>query len=206
MFPGVQENVKEWTPTFPSELPFWELESWWTLEFSKGNYRGSKCIGLKSFLYHWKNIGTQMSKMSSHDSFEYLKHKLLPKKRLEVKLAIWLSTTKSRENRLNFLECKWHVINRWKTINENYNFALDSPQSDVYTESYRPSKSWEFQFKEFLDSNLGVPGQNDICVLTMWPNIENTIRGKVVVSPKFGPWWILWVRVCKWLICAPNML
>jgi hypothetical protein len=26
----------------------------------------------------------------------------------------------------------------------------------------------------------------------------------VVVSPKSGPWWILWVRVCPWLVCAPK--
>jgi hypothetical protein len=27
-------------PTFPSELPLWELESQWTLEYLKGNFRG----------------------------------------------------------------------------------------------------------------------------------------------------------------------
>jgi hypothetical protein len=26
---GVWESVREWTPTFPSELPLWELEFWW---------------------------------------------------------------------------------------------------------------------------------------------------------------------------------
>jgi hypothetical protein len=25
-----------------------------------------------------------------------------------------------------------------------------------------------------------------------------------VDSPKFGPWWVLWVRVCLWLIRAPK--
>jgi hypothetical protein len=38
-----------------------------------------------------------MSKMGSHDPFRHLKHKLWPKERAEVKLAIWLPTTKSRE-------------------------------------------------------------------------------------------------------------
>jgi hypothetical protein len=32
--------------------------------------------------------------------------------------------------------------------------------------------------------NLGVLGQNDIWVLALWPGTENTIRGKVMVSPK----------------------
>jgi hypothetical protein len=36
--------------------------------------------------------------MGSHDSFGHLKHKLWPKERLGVKLAIWLPTIKSRES------------------------------------------------------------------------------------------------------------
>jgi len=26
--------------TLPSELPFWELESWWTSEFLESNFKG----------------------------------------------------------------------------------------------------------------------------------------------------------------------
>jgi hypothetical protein len=29
-------------------------------------------------------------------------------------------------------------------------------------------------------------------------------KGKVVASPKFGPWWVLWVYVCPWFIHAPK--
>jgi hypothetical protein len=39
-----------------------------------------------------------MSKMGSHDPFGHLKHKLWPKERPGIKLAIWLSTTKSWES------------------------------------------------------------------------------------------------------------
>jgi hypothetical protein len=39
-----------------------------------------------------------MSKMGSHDPFGHLKHKLWPKERPIVKLAIWLLTTKSWES------------------------------------------------------------------------------------------------------------
>jgi hypothetical protein len=34
MMSRVWENVKEWTPTLPSELPLWELESKWTSKSS----------------------------------------------------------------------------------------------------------------------------------------------------------------------------
>jgi hypothetical protein len=48
----------------------------------------------------------------------------------------------------------------------------------------------------------------------LWQGIENTIRGKVVVSPKFRLWWILWVYVCSWFVfkakvpqpCITNLL
>jgi hypothetical protein len=58
----------------------------------------SKPIGLKSSLYHWKALGTQMSKVGSHDPFGHLKHKLWPKEGPIVKLAVWLPTTKSQES------------------------------------------------------------------------------------------------------------
>jgi hypothetical protein len=38
----------------------------------------------------------------------------------------------------------------------------------------------------------------------MWPCIEYNIRGKLVVCPKSGPWWVLWVCVCPWLVYAPK--
>ncbi len=40
MFLGVQESVREWTFTLPSELSFWELESWWTPKFLESDCRG----------------------------------------------------------------------------------------------------------------------------------------------------------------------
>ncbi len=59
--------------------------------------KGSKPNTLRSSLYHWKAIETQMSEMGSHDPFGHLKHKLWPKEGLGVKLAVWLPTTKSWE-------------------------------------------------------------------------------------------------------------
>ncbi len=51
---------------------------------------------------------------------------------------------------------------------------------------------------------FGSPRQNDIWVLVPWPGTKYTIKGKVVVSPKFEPWWVLWVRVCSWFVYAPK--
>jgi len=40
LFSGVWENVREWTSTFPSKLPLWELESRQTSKFSESDYKG----------------------------------------------------------------------------------------------------------------------------------------------------------------------
>jgi hypothetical protein len=81
-----------------------------------------------------------------------------------------------------------------------------SLQLEVYTQNYGPPKSLEFQFWEFRDSHLGVSRQNDIWVLVPWLGTKYTIWGKVVVSPKSGPWWVLWVCVCSWFVHEPKML
>jgi hypothetical protein len=64
---------------------------------------------------------------------------------------------------------------------------------DIWNTSYGPTKSRESQFWEFQDSHLGVLGQNSIWMLVSWPITKYTIRGKVMVSPKSRPWWVLWV-------------
>jgi hypothetical protein len=48
----------------------------------------AKPLTLRSCLYHWKAIEVYLSKMGSHDPFGHLQHKLWPKERLGVKLAI----------------------------------------------------------------------------------------------------------------------
>jgi hypothetical protein len=171
-------------------------------------YQRSKLIGWKSFLYHWKVLGTYMFKMGSHDPFGYLKQKLWSKERSGVKLPIWLRSLKV-DNRPYFLACRWRATYRWKDVEKGYNFATNLTSiGGLHTKLWNPkiakipiSKFWEFQ-----DSHLGVPGQNDIWVLAPWLSTKNIIRWKVVASPKSGPWWVLWVYVCLWFVHAPEVL
>jgi hypothetical protein len=39
--------MKEWTFTFPSELPFWELKSQWTPEPLESDYKGQNSLDWK---------------------------------------------------------------------------------------------------------------------------------------------------------------
>jgi hypothetical protein len=81
-----------------------------------------------------------------------------------------------------------------------------SSQSEVWTKSYELTKSWESKPGQFWDSSLGVPGQKTIRMCVSWGNAENTIWGKVVASPESGPWWVLWVQSCPWLVIALSVL
>jgi hypothetical protein len=168
-----------------------------------------------------------MSKMGLHDPFRYLKHKLWSKKGSRVRLVIWLPTTKSQESpRFPYVQvvCNTLLESSWQGL-----YLLQTSfQSEVYTQSYGPpklqtSELWKFRTKWHLGANpMARPphkvmgpqscrsssyedfGQNDIWVLVPWPDTEYIIRGKVVASPKFGPWWVLWVCVCPWLVHAPK--
>jgi hypothetical protein len=81
---GNEPHTPKWAPTLGVRL---SIDFRWTFESSKGNYRGSKVIGLKIFLYHWKALRTYMFKMGSHDPFGDLKHKLWPKEGVGNQIA-----------------------------------------------------------------------------------------------------------------------
>jgi hypothetical protein len=64
-----------------------------------------------------------MSKMGSHDPFEYLKHKLWQKKGHESKYQFDSRPLKVK-NRLDLLMCRLYATYHWKDLDEGYNFAI----------------------------------------------------------------------------------
>jgi hypothetical protein len=137
-----------------------------------------------------------MSKMGSHVSFGNLKHKL------------WLregSGPLKVRNWPDFLVCRWHATCRWKDLDKGYNFASDFISIGGLQRKLWPPKLRESQIWEFRDSHLGVPGQNAIWMWASWRGTKYIIRGKVVASPKFESWSVLWVWVCPWFVLAPKV-
>jgi len=138
-----------------------------------------------------------MFKMGFHVPFEYLKHKLWSIEGSRVKLSIWLLTIKSWESPwfiyVNVLfqitlKSSWRELQLSFTPHLNRRFA----QKIMGFQSYK-----SLNFGNFGIPNLGVLRQNDIWVLAPWPSIKNTIMGKVMVTFKSRPWWVLWVHVCS---------
>jgi hypothetical protein len=137
-----------------------------------------------------------MSKMSPHDPFNHLKHKLWPKEGLGVKLPIWLPNTKSQKSPWFIcmqvachipLESSWGGLKLWFISHFNWR----STQEIMSLQSCKNPN-----FGNFEIPNLGVLKQNDIWVHASWPCIKNTIKGKMMASPKSRWWWVLWICVC----------
>jgi hypothetical protein len=147
-----------------------------------------------------------MSKMSSHDPFRHLKHKLWPKERSGVKLAVWLPTTKSHENQHNLLACNWRATYHWKALDKGHKFSLDLISiAGLHTKLWNP-KFVEVPTLGISGLPFGSPRTKCHLVVGLMERHKIYYRGKVVASPKSGPCWVLWVQVCMWLVLAPKTL
>jgi hypothetical protein len=116
---SVSESVREWTHTLPSGFSTLGVGIPMESQIFKEWFEGSKFIGLKFSLCHWKSLETKMSKMGSHDPFEYLEHKLWPKERSGVKVPIWLLTTRNQEllwNRSVRVACHISLESSWREL------------------------------------------------------------------------------------------
>jgi len=104
------------------------------------------------------------------------------------------------KNQLDFLACRSHATYCWKDLDKGYKFVLDLISiRGLHTKLWGPKV-------------IGVPtlaisglpfGSFEIkCNLNVGLMERNRVYykregGKVVASPKFGPWWILWIRIAR---------
>jgi hypothetical protein len=151
-----------------------------------------------------------MSKLGSHDRFGHLKHKLWPKERSGVKLAIWLPTTKIWEStRFPFLqvECDMVLESSWRGLQLWFWFHCNrrSTHKVMRAQSRRSPNVGNFGTL-IWDSHLEVPGQKTIWMWASQRGVKYTIWGKVVASPESGPWWVLWIWGRAWFVLASKVL
>jgi hypothetical protein len=128
MLLGVQESVREQTPTFPSELPLWQFESQWIFESSKGNCMGQNSLDWQvpfiignllelrclkwARMTHLDTSNTSYGQMKGQESnCQFNSRRQFDSWPLKV------------ENRPNFLAWRWHATYLWKDFKEGYNFA-----------------------------------------------------------------------------------
>jgi hypothetical protein len=122
-----------------------------------------------------------MSKVGLHDSFGYLKHKLWPKERSGVKLAIWLPTTKSQESSwFPYVKVACHIL--LKISWQGLQLCL------------RPHFNWMFAHKVMGFQNWGNSNFGDFETTTWNPRTKwNLSVGLVAMHRKYykgGRWWL----------------
>jgi hypothetical protein len=135
--------------------------------------------------------------MGSHRPFGHLKHKLWSKERSRVNQ--FDSRPLKVKNWPDFLVCRRCATYCWKALDEAYNFA-----SNLIVIGGLHAKLWAPKVGGILAVGisglpLGSPRTKGHLDVAPWRGAKYIIRGKVVASPKSGPWWVLWIWVARGL-------
>jgi hypothetical protein len=123
---GTQEcgRVWDWTLTLPSELPCWELESWWTPKTSKSGCKGQNPSPWIFLYIIGKLLKRRCPKWAHMTHLDISNTNYGQNKSQESNWQFDSQPWKVR-NRLDSLACRWRVTCRWKAFDEGYNFNLN---------------------------------------------------------------------------------
>jgi hypothetical protein len=146
-----------------------------------------------------------MSKMGSHCSFEHLKHKLWPKERPGVKVAVWLLTTKFGNQPLfdiRFESATWS----WKALDESYNFALDRVAIGLCSQEIWASKVLGLQPGTISGLQLESLGKNNHLDVVSAASCRVYYKGEGGGFPQVWAVVSLVCPCCLWLVLVPRVL
>jgi hypothetical protein len=149
-----------------------------------------------------------MSKMGSHDPFGYLKQKLWPKERSGVELPIWLPTTKIQETPwfpCVKVACYIPLESSRQGLQLCFRTHMNQRSSHKVM-GHQSCNSPNFGNFERTKWHLGASPMAKHKEYYKGSSKENTIKGKVMTSPKSGPWFVLWIHVCPWFVYASKVM
>jgi hypothetical protein len=123
-----------------------------------------------------------MSKMASHEPFGHLQPKLWAKEGPGVKLAVWLSTTKSQES------------TRFRRLKKKFYMALESSQIELQ-DCFKPHPNWKSE-REVMDAQSPESPTRDSFGTPLWESREKVSFGCSLrrVTQRIlygGRWWLL---------------
>jgi hypothetical protein len=145
-------NVKEWTHTFPSELPVWELESLWSFEYSKRYFNNQISLDQRVLYTIEKLLKLRCLKWACITHLSTCNTSYSQNKGQELKCQFDFRPLKIK-NRPEIHVCNRRATYHWKALNVVYNFALDLASiKKIFTRNYGPPKFWESQFQKNWDS------------------------------------------------------
>jgi hypothetical protein len=169
----------------------------WNPEYSKSNFKGQNPLGWNFFYIIGKLLEHRCLKWVPMTHLASWNISYGQKKGRESNCPFDSRPLEVR-NRSNFLLCMWCVTYCWKGLNEGYKFSLD-----LTSIGGLHIKLWA------KVPILGISGLPLGSLGTKWHlGVGPVVRHKVYCKgegggfPKSRPWWVLWVRVCSWLIRA----
>jgi len=179
--------MREWTLTLPRQLSLWEMELRWTPKTLENDFRVQNSIICNVFYIIGKLLKRRCLKWARVVHLDIWNTSYGQKKGWESNCQFDSRAEKVR-NRLNLLGFRGHVTYRWKALDESYNFALDHISIGGLL-----AKLWGSKVAKVLTDAISrlireSQERKSIWMWVLWPATKYTIRGKVVASPKSGPW------------------
>jgi hypothetical protein len=190
--PGGVGECEEWTPTLPSELPLWTFES------SENDCRDQNPLDWRITYINEKLLEHKFLKWARMTHLDTSNTSYGQKKGWESNCQFDSQPLKVK-NRPNFLGFWWHATYIWKALNEGYNFSphLISIRG-LHTKLWAP-KVVGIPTLGILGLPFGSPG-------TKWHLDVGPVAKHKVYYKGGGLWWVLWICVCLWFVCAPKVL
>jgi hypothetical protein len=202
----ISESVREcegMSPHTPKWTPLWVLESIQSLEFLESNFKGQNSLDwkapctIKFFLRHRCLKWAFMTHLITYNTS-------YGQKKGEESKCQFDSRPLKVKNHLELCACRWCATYYWKDLDKGYKFSLDFISiENLY------KKLWGSEMPGVLILNISK--------LPTWKSQEKWHLDATHMAhqreyykregfPKFGSWWVLWVRVCSWLIRASKVL
>jgi hypothetical protein len=116
-------SMREWTLTFPRQLPLWEMESLWSPETSENDFRGQNLMACGVLYIIGNLLEHKRLKWACIAHFDIWNTSYGQKKGRESNCQ-FDSRPKKVGNQPDLLGCRGRVTYHWKALNESYNFAL----------------------------------------------------------------------------------
>jgi hypothetical protein len=116
--------MREWTLTLPRQLPLWEMESRWTPETSKSNFRNQNSMACDIIYIIEKLLELRCIKWARIAHLDIWNTSYGQKKGRESNCQFDSQPQKVR-NQLDLLRCRGRATYHWKAFNKSYNFVLN---------------------------------------------------------------------------------
>jgi len=176
------------------------MESQWTLETLKSDFRGQNSMAYGVFYIIKNLLEFRCLKWVRISHLDIWNTSYGQKKGWESNCQFDSRPEKVR-NWPDLLSCRQRVTYHWKALNDSYNFALD--RTSIWG---LLAKLRESQLPRFRDSHWGVPGEKSHLDVDPMERCRIYYKGEGGGFPQVQAMVSLVCPCCPWLVLAPKVL